>query len=186
MPRLAAIVLAAGRGQRMGIPKLFLSFGGQTFLAAIRDRLQGLGLDAVVTVIAAEHRERLGAEPGMLVVNPHPERGMISSVYAGIHACSAAEGYLLIPVDHPYVERDTYRRLIAEFALRPEAVIKPLHGGQGGHPVIIPAAVAKQVPDADVAGGLESLLRALDVTVCRVAVEDPGVIRNINFPTDIV
>ncbi len=179
---LVALILAAGQGVRIGGPKLWLEFDGRTFLQTICERFSAAGLLRVIVVVAPQTR----GLPVIVttVVNEHPERGVLSSIVTGIQAAGEADGYLLMPVDHPYVQADTLRILAAEFAADPAKIIKPVYGGRGGHPVILPREFARGLTAKDVPGGLRALIARGKIPVKKVAVEDGGVLRNVNEAGD--
>ncbi len=138
--RVAAVVLAAGRGRRAGGPKALLRIGGATFLERAFALLSGRpGVDRVVLVLGSE-APRVRAEAGipdaaLVVVNEAWERGMLGSVVAGLDAAAAdgADAVLLHPVDHPLVEEATVDRVVE--ALRAGARIAvPSFEGRRGHP----------------------------------------------------
>ncbi|HUG52983.1 MAG TPA: NTP transferase domain-containing protein [Vicinamibacteria bacterium] len=139
VPRIEAIVLAAGRGERMGGPKALLAVEGETFLARLARRLRRPGVAGVVAVLghqAARVARESGLPPGVeVVVNARYMDGMLTSILAGLDAAEAAGAgaVLLHPVDHPLVEPETIDRVVA--ALREGAPIAvPSHGGRRGHP----------------------------------------------------
>ena len=90
--KLAALILAAGYSSRMGRSKPLLPFGGQTALARVIGSFRQAGIDriAVVTGHQAEQLEPLLRELGVgAIANPNYERGMYSSVQAGIASLAA-------------------------------------------------------------------------------------------------
>jgi molybdenum cofactor cytidylyltransferase len=139
---LRAVILAAGRGERLGgVAKALLPLGGTTYLGAIVATARAAGAEAPVVVVAApfgaevaEAARALGAE---VVENPAPERGMGSSVGVGFGALAHGTRALLWPVDHPRVTLDSVRALLAVDA----DVVVPRVGGRGGHPVVVARAV---------------------------------------------
>jgi len=144
------LILAAGRGERMGIPKALLSLGAQSALervlaTAVR---AGLGPAVVVLGFAAErmapllaaHLARLpDSPPPHTVLNPAPERGQTSSVQVGLAAVPAdARAVALWPVDHPLIEVEDVTALLTAARARPECtVILPSHADRAGHPALL-------------------------------------------------
>ena len=142
---IAGIILAGGASRRMGTPKALLRFQGETFL----DRLIRL-FSAVanpVIVVVGHHAEaiRSGIErspEAVFVVNPAPERGMLSSLQCGLEAVpTQAEAVLFTPVDHPHLAASTLEQLTADFLAKHAPVTVPTHDGKHGHPVCIARAV---------------------------------------------
>jgi len=137
--RLWSIILAAGRGERIGGPKALLTLGGESFLARAARVLARPGIERVVAVLGHE-AERVAREanlpPGVaVVVNAGYGEGMLTSIQAGLAAAEAAgaEGVLIHPVDHPLVDAATADRVIA--ALQGGATIAvPSHDDSRGHP----------------------------------------------------
>ena len=137
--RIAAVVLAAGRGRRAGGPKALLRVGGVTFLDRVASLLARPGVELLVVVLGHE-AERVRGESSLpagtvVVVNHAHDDGRLGSVLAGVDAAAAAgaEAILLHPVDHPLVAVATVDA-VAD-AMRAGALIAvPSHGGRRGHP----------------------------------------------------
>jgi molybdenum cofactor cytidylyltransferase len=137
--RIHAIILAAGRGARMGGPKALLALEGETFLARVARLLRRPGVERVTAVIGHEadriRREATLAPDVTTIVNPHYADGMLTSILAGLDDADAAgaDAVLVHPVDHPLVDPATVDAVIA--ALGHGATIAvPSHGGHRGHP----------------------------------------------------
>ena len=192
-PGIAAVILAAGEGRRLGgVAKALLPHPAGSYLAAIAATARAVGLvDAVVVVgppfgdEVAAHARQLGLR---VRVNPAPARGMASSVALGFAAIAGgpAAAAWLWPVDHPAVRAATLRRLIA--ALEDAAgagaeVARPCHRGRGGHPPLIVRALWPALAAcAGRADGARGVLRA--ARVAAVEVDDPGVIHDVDTPAD--
>ena len=188
-PTVGAVILAAGAGERLGGPKLRQGAGGRTFLERVLATVVAAGCAPVVCVVRAADRDWAAAqvEPagGTVVVNPAPERGALSSLRLGLDRLGACAGALVAPVDHPFVAAATCRALVAAFAARTDAVVKPVWEGRSGHPVIIPRELFPRIPAEDRSGGLAAVIQASGLREIHLGVEDPGVCRNINFPSDL-
>jgi molybdenum cofactor cytidylyltransferase len=188
MVRVGAVILAAGRGERMGGPKWKLPVNGTTFLAQILRRVRDAGIADVVVVTSPENqREIQEHHPNVTIaVNLQPARGVLSSMRSGAEHLPTMAGCFIIPVDHPDVRTETYRTLQEAFAQQPEAVMKPVFQNAGGHPLVIPLAFARELPLHDVEGGLRALILDSGLTVQRVTVDDPAVLHNLNEPSDLL
>ena len=187
MSTVAAIILAAGQGQRMGQPKLFLEIGGRTFLETAIATLEAAGLADIVVVTRADCAKRAAQLAGThrVVVNPDPERGMLSSLAVAVRELPDADGYLVLPVDHPRVGAAAIASLLQAFSAGRGTVVKPIHDGRAGHPVIIPRRLARDLPSGDVGGGLAKVIADSGVPVELVTVDDPGILKNVNEPHDL-
>ena len=187
---IRAVVLAAGRGSRLGgVAKALLDDGGRSFLASIAARFTELGVERPIVVVGAPHGERVAAEAGRLgfviVENPGPDRGMASSVAIGFEALAGqGESALLWPVDIPRVTVATLRTLLTRASC--DGVVIPSHEGRGGHPVLVgrdlwPALVAC----AGEKEGARSVFRHNQDRLVRIAVSDPFVLHDVDDHSDL-
>jgi CTP:molybdopterin cytidylyltransferase MocA len=194
---VAAVFLAAGAGSRLGgfAKALSETRAGHTFLSSIVRTARVVGVDDLVVVVGppfgeavAAHARELGAR---VVVNAHSERGMASSVALGFGALvetgTAASGVAcdaawLWPVDHPHVQAATLRGILG--ALDGHAAARPVFEGRGGHPPLVARSLFSALAACGEApGGARSVLARHDVI--DVPVTDPGVVRDIDTPSDL-
>jgi molybdenum cofactor cytidylyltransferase len=137
--KIAAIVLAAGEGRRMGGPKALVPIGDATFLAHVCRVFERPSIAAVVAVLGAEAervRQRAGLPDAVgVAVNERWTDGMLSSVWCGLDAAEAlgAEAVLLHPVDNPLVAPATIEAVASALAAG-ALVAVPSHAGRRGHP----------------------------------------------------
>jgi molybdenum cofactor cytidylyltransferase len=178
---ITAVVLAAGASTRMGEPKALLRTpDGRRYVEAIADTARAGGCDDVVVVLGPPHGETIRAALPSLAVawNEHPERGMLSSVQAGVQAL--AGDALIWPVDIPFVAAATVRTLV----MHGGTIVVPVHNGRGGHPLRLAHAHFAEVMTLDPARGLKALLDAHAADVTRLAVDDAAVLVDVDTPDD--
>ncbi|MEZ5331630.1 MAG: nucleotidyltransferase family protein [Thermoanaerobaculia bacterium] len=180
-----ALVPAAGRSSRMGTPKLLLPFGETaTVLTAYLDALHAGGVERAVVVVAPEHESvaALARSRGATVtVNPEPDRGMLSSLRAGLEALGRpdADDLVVGPADFPALRASTVRALLG--ALEPGAALAvPTVDGTRGHPLAVAARLAREIPRLDPSIGLRQLLDRHAEAVVEVAVDDPGALLDVD------
>jgi CTP:molybdopterin cytidylyltransferase MocA len=185
-----AVILAAGRGMRLGgVAKALLPAGnGRTFLSKILATARAAGLDHPIVVVGppfgdevGKHAEELGA---VVVDNPEPERGMASSVALGFHAIAgtSCDAAWLWPVDHPDVTEATLHALIK--ALGDHDAARPVVGGRGGHPPLISRALWPQLAQCgDAPAGARSVL--VEADVLDLDVPDEGCVRDVDTAYDV-
>src|SRR5262245_54890851 len=84
---ISAIVLAAGKSERMGSPKALLTYRGRTFLENILAAISESSIQNPVVVVG-HHRNEIAARMNLpnVIFNPNYEQGMITSFQAGIRA----------------------------------------------------------------------------------------------------
>jgi CTP:molybdopterin cytidylyltransferase MocA len=196
-PGIAAVILAAGAGRRLGgVAKALLRHPtAGSYLAAIAATARAVGLVDAVVVVGAPYGDEVAAHArqlGLRVrVNPAPERGMASSVALGFAAIAGgpAAAAWLWPVDHPAVTPGTLRQLIRALDALDAAgpggadVVRPCHRGRGGHPPLIARARWPALATcADHPDGARGVLRA--GRIIAVEVDDPAVIHDVDTPAD--
>jgi CTP:molybdopterin cytidylyltransferase MocA len=181
--RIAALILAAGSGGRIGMPKWRLEFEGKTFLDIICDKLVSAQLMDVICIKREDFK--IGKPLLKYANNPTPKHGMISSVYYGVKAYPDYESYLIWPVDHPFVEVSTIVELKNLFEFNREKVVRPNFNCITGHPIIIPHFLTTYLQTPNYSGGLRQLIKDSKSEIFDLSVNDPSVLRNINLMTDL-
>lgn len=142
-PEIATLILAAGRGIRMGGPnKLLADVGGTAVVRRVAEAALAAGPRPVVVVTGHEHERVEQALAGLAVQfihNPDHLTGMASSLRRGIAALSpGVEGAVVALGDMPLVSAELFGRLGAAFA--PELgrlIVVPMAGEQRGNPVLL-------------------------------------------------
>ncbi|MGW4802871.1 nucleotidyltransferase family protein [Kitasatospora sp. NPDC004272] len=148
--RVAALVLAAGGGSRLGgRPKALLPYRGRPLLEHVLAVAADGGCDGAVAVLgaaAAEVRARIEpraptvARDRRLVDNPDWRTGMASSLLAGLAALPpGTTAALVLLVDTPGVTAEAVRRLRSAHTARTD-LAACAYAGRRAHPVLIGAA----------------------------------------------
>ena len=161
--RVAAIVLAAGEGRRMGGPKALVPLRDGTFASLVVSSFARAHVAAQIVVLGAE-AERVAANgvwpPGVsLVVNRRWAEGMLTSVWAGLDAAESlgVDAVLLHPVDNPLVDEATVTAVLGALA-RGATIAVASHGGRRGHPAGFARAAWPALRAAALEGGARSVL----------------------------
>jgi molybdenum cofactor cytidylyltransferase len=183
-PPIAGIILSAGASRRMGTPKALLSLDGETFL----DRLIRLFSEVAVTPIVVLGHQAAQIQSGIqrgpqaaFVVNPDPERGMLSSLQYGLKAIpQAAEAVMFTPVDHPNLERSTLEKLIRQFNAASASVIVPTFQGDHGHPVLIARSLIAELLALPATAQASDVIHLYRTETSYISVDDPAVITDID------
>jgi molybdenum cofactor cytidylyltransferase len=182
--RLGAVVPAAGRSRRMGRDKVLLPFAGSTMLETVLRKLAEAGVVRTVVILRPDlpgaHRitRAAGAE---VVVNPDPDEEMLVSIRLGIERLEdSVDAFFVWPADHPAVRPATLDSL-ARAASKGRAVI-PVFAGGRGHPAIVGADLVVEIARLPRNAGLRQLWRSRSDAVRELAVDDPGVLENLDDP----
>jgi probable phosphoglycerate mutase len=170
----------------MGAAKPLLEVGGVPAVVRVaREYLQvgvrplvvvGHGADEIVGVLDEEGVDH--------VFNGEYERGMYSSVVAGVRTLAPACRWILVhPADCVLVRAETIgklcRRALSEYA----DVVHPIGHGRRGHPVLVSAGLVPTILQEEPAEGLRELLEGVP-TAFDVDVDDPGILLDMDDAAD--
>ena len=117
---IAGVVLAAGTSTRMGRNKLFLELDGKPLVRHVVERASRAGFDPLIVVLGHEADlvqrplEGITYQP---VMNPEYERGVNSSLRAGIRAAAetGAGAAVVVLADMPFVTTEMMTTLIDKY-----------------------------------------------------------------------
>ncbi|GIU75356.1 MAG: hypothetical protein KatS3mg004_2443 [Bryobacteraceae bacterium] len=183
-PRWSAILLAGGASSRMGRPKPLLEYQGETFL----DRQIALFRSAGGRVICVlgHDAERIGAslrraDEAVLVLNPRPDQGQLSSLQCGLRAlCPDTEAFFFTPVDSPGVRPETLSVLLDAFDPAAADFWQPSVRGAHGHPVLAAARMEAALLALPPQASARDLIRRS--RRCFIETDDEAAILDIDTP----
>lgn len=189
-PRIAALVLAAGRSSRMGnTHKLLASLDGIPIgLRAVNAALASLAASVtVVTGHEAESIEALVAGPRVATVhNPDYAEGMSTSLRCGIAALPPeSEGVLVMLGDMPHIDASHLDRLIEAFAATPSKIIAPMQGGKRGNPVLWPRHYFTELQSISGDQGAREMLMRHAELITEVEMTDEAIFFDVDEPQDL-
>jgi molybdenum cofactor cytidylyltransferase len=185
---IPAIVLAAGRSSRMGRPKATLPLGdGDTFLSRIVRTFLEAGVDDVIVVVGhdADAIAQSMAEAAVrarLVLNPHYDRGQLSSILAGLAVVDrpGVAATLVTLVDVPLVSADTVRAVLDCYRRTRVPIVRPTSGSRHGHPLLIDRALFPALRAAEPEAGAKPIVRAHASAAGDIAIADEGAFTDID------
>jgi len=137
---------------------------------------------------AGDCRAALGDCPVTVLVNPNWAQGQSTSVRAGLAALPENVGAVLFHLaDLPGVTPAVIDALIERHAATLAPVVWPEHEGQRGNPVLFDRGTFPELQNLTGDVGARPVLRAFARTgaVERVAVDEPGVLLDIDSPQDL-
>lgn len=138
---ISAVILAAGRAERMGEPKLFLPLGGKPVLQWVLESALDSDLDEVICVTrelsSARRQINITDELLFWLLNYAADRGQSTSVIAGLWAANAAsEGVMFLCGDQPLVRPELINKLIENFEDSPAWIVAPSFRGEPRNPIL--------------------------------------------------
>jgi molybdenum cofactor cytidylyltransferase len=189
-PDISALLLAAGKGERMGKAKQLLSLGERRMIEASLNNLIASHVTEIICVLgfAAEKIRPFveGKERTRVIVNNRFREGMSASIHAGVRAVDpSAQGILIALADQPFIPPEVIDQLIERFASGEKGIVLPVYAGKQGHPVILDRK--RYEPDllllqGDVGG--KEIVRKHPEDCLEVAVSSKGVVVDIDEPAD--
>lgn len=179
----AAVILSAGASSRMGRPKAYLEYRGETFLGRLV-RIFTVYCEDVIVVCGADFPvSEVVSQSVRMVVNPQPGRGMLSSLQCGLADLPAtAQAVAFTPVDVPAVAERTMEQVIAGWS--GELLRIPRHGGRRGHPVLVSRELVPEFLALAPTARTDEVIRRHEGDIRYVEVDDPGILRDVDTPED--
>jgi molybdenum cofactor cytidylyltransferase len=184
---IAGIILSAGASRRMGTPKALLPWDGETFLDRLIRLFSESAIRPIVVLAHQAGQIQSGIERGAqvrFVVNPDPDRGMLSSLQCGLEAVpEVAEAVVFMPVDHPNLESSTLEKLIGHFNAERAPVTIPTFHGKHGHPVLIARALIGELLALPATAQASEVIHRYRSETAYIPVDDPAVTSDIDDRT---
>ena len=189
---IRGLLLCGGKSSRFGSDKLLFRHtraGENPVPLAVRSARNLIaGVSKVFAVIpygAAPLRKILEAEGCEVLESKRTARGLGASLATGVDATRDADGWIVALGDMPFIEPATIaavHRRIAEGALIAAPV---LPGGQRGHPVGFARALRDELMALDGDEGARTVIAAHRKDVVLVEVDDPGIVKDVDRPSDL-
>ena len=185
------ICVAAGLSSRMGSFKPLLPLGEQTIIRMLIERYRSCGIDQVILVTGhnADLLEEHVRDLNVLCCRneQYATSDMFQSVKVGIRtylaeAAMQAEGdrVLITPCDIPLVSAQTVELLLNAVG----DICVPVSDGKQGHPLCLSRHVLIQILAYRGDDGLRGALRALNLAITQIPVDDPGILVDSDTPED--
>lgn len=189
--RVAAIVLAAGRGRRMGArSKLLLEIDGKPMIRHVVESLLASRARPVIVVTGFAREAVVAALEHLdvtLVFNPDFDAGLSTSLKRGLDAVpGACDGVIVCLGDMPRVTAPVVDRLIEAFD--PEAgggIVVPTCGGLRGHPVLFGRAFFEAMRAIAGDTGARQVVESFPEAVVEIELGDPAVLLDVDTPAEL-
>lgn len=184
------ILLAAGQGKRFDATglkhKLLQSLStGQSVVHASAACLQSALPDcfAVVGSQTSAVQHALQALSFPAVTCDDAELGMAHSLRTGLlHLPVEADAFIIALADMPFVRGDSIRAIAKQLAAG-AGIVVPVFNGQRGNPVGFAKEYRQVLLELRGDRGARQLLQNLPVT--ELPLDDPGILRDVDFPEDL-
>jgi molybdenum cofactor cytidylyltransferase len=186
---IGAVVLAAGRSTRMGMPKMALPWDDTTVIGQVVRTLLSASIREILVVTGGaqdEVRDALQGLPVDEVYNPHYQKGeMLSSLQVGLSSLgNHLEATLVVLGDQPQIQLHVVKALVQVYASDHPSLVVPSYQMRRGHPWLVdrslwPFVLALKYPDT-----LRDFLNEHQSSISYVSVDSPTILQDLDTPGD--
>lgn len=166
---IALIMLAAGNSRRFGSNKLLFPVDGRPMYQITLDRLKQIKADlsqefeckVIVVTQYEEIRKYASEEEIQVLINPHPEEGISSSIQIGLRENQDADACLFAVSDQPWMTARTIENMIRAFFRSGKGIGCPASGqeGQTGNPCIFRKTYYRELMELEGDTGGKKVIR---------------------------
>ncbi|MGA9080650.1 MAG: nucleotidyltransferase family protein [Halobacteriota archaeon] len=137
----AAIVLAAGRSERMGQNKLLLRLNDNTLIDHVLNAIAAADIHETVVVLGHKPEKMIDVltprNTVQIVINRDHKGGMASSFQKGLQLLRYVDAAFLVLGDQPILDKNLLNVMVHQLADNRETlIVSPICEGKKGHPVL--------------------------------------------------
>jgi molybdenum cofactor cytidylyltransferase len=186
-PRIAALLLAAGKSSRMGSNKMLEEVDGRPMVARTAQRVLSSRARPIVAVLgnrATDVDAALGKLPIERVTNPDFADGLSTSLKRGLVALpDDVEGVVVCLGDMPLIAGRDIDRLIAAFnPLEGRAIIVPVRHGKRGNPILWSRQFFAEITALSGDQGARKLIEEHADLVAEIEMDNDAIFIDIDTP----
>ena len=193
--RIVGILLAAGEGARFGggkllapVPRTAHGVSAGTSVGAASAMHMMAALNDVVAIVRprdAMLEHALVATGARVVPCDRAAEGMGASIACGVAQCPDADGWVIALADMPWIAPNSIVA-VADAIREGAEIVATQFEGKRGHPVGFSRKYGSLLATLGGDEGARSIIAARQWALCLVDVEDPGVLRDVDRPSDLV
>lgn len=191
MFRSFAIVPAAGRSARMGVPKLLLPVRGRAVIGHVLDAWTTSAATHTVVVARADDAaliarcREFAVDVVAATTAPADMKASVRLALAHIdqqYAPAASDAWLLAPADLPRLPATIIDRVLSAYDPADGVAVAPVADGKRGHPVAMPWRAARWVTELKPDEGIDALVARLPLR--EIPCDDAELWRDLDDPAD--
>ena len=165
---IRAILLAAGKGSRMGVQKQLLNWSKKTLLEECIDQILEVKKIEEIRVVLGNNANKIKNELSYyenekvkFIINKDYEKGMHSTIKKGLVNMDDNVEHILIALgDQPLISKETYADIIDKYLTVDKRMLVPVYKGQRGHPVLMERNfLEEEIDGVNGPGGLRSIVK---------------------------
>jgi molybdenum cofactor cytidylyltransferase len=162
---------------------------GDTTIGYLQRKLARTQLNEIIIVLGAQADKikpyLLNHKKIKFVYNKDYILGQTSSFKVGLGLTSNnTSGIMLLPVDCPFIQKETIDRLIQTFLNKDPLILIPAYHGKKGHPPLFSARLRGALLGLNNDRGLNTVAQSHQGETVIFPVEDRGVITSFNTPEE--
>lgn len=186
---VTGIILAAGRGRRMGEPKQLLPLGGKPLVYHAAAAACQASFDKIIVITGAYEAavtQVLQGLPVHIIYNENWAQGQSTSVIKAVHSLgNETQAAMFLLADQPLVEAGLVNKLIEAYQETKASIIMPRCHGQYGNPVLFDMSVWRSAL-LQLSGdeGARQIIRQHQDTVFYVEISNGQVFLDVDTPSD--
>ena len=187
LPKLSAIILAAGKSSRMKTPKPLLNWGKENLINFQIESLKNSNIEEIIIVIgsnAEEIKKEINSDEIKVVENVDFELGKTTSIKKGLSEINNKNDILLIAVDQP--RNKLLIEQISDFHINhPEnrKIIMPFSNGKSGHPIIFSNIFFNELTQInEETEGIREVIKRNQDSIIKYKTKDESALIDLNTP----
>ena len=183
------LILAAGKGRRMGSTKQLLPYRSHTLIGNVIDLANSLSLGKPLVILGYE-AEKISSSidhtDADVRFNPNWQEGMGNTLAYGVKEGSALnphlQAILVLLADQPRISKTHLLNLIKEYKLKKGLIISTKYPGGGGVPAIFDHSLFPNLMSLKGKEGARKLIRRFTNPV--MLTPDKGEVSDVDTPED--
>jgi len=187
LPKISAIILAAGKSSRMKTPKPLLNWGKENLINFQIESLKNSNIEEIIVVIgsnAEEIKKEINSDEIKVVENVDFELGKTTSIKKGLSEINNKNDILLIAVDQP--RNKLLIEQISDFHINhPEnkKIIMPFSDGKSGHPIIFSNIFFNELTQInEETEGIREVIKRNQDSIIKYKTKDESALIDLNTP----
>lgn len=187
---ISCIVLSAGLSSRFQSPKALASIAHTPAIVYLLKNLCASQVSEIVVVLGASNdlispiifKHKLI----QVVYNNDYKFGQTSSVQTGLKKLThPSVGFMILPVDCPFIQTKTVNTLIAYFLRNKPDILIPKYQNFKGHPPIFKNELGNEILKLDPSKGLNTITQNPIHRLETLDLDDPGITQTFNTPEEL-
>lgn len=181
MPKVEAVVLAAGLSSRMKTNKLLLELNNKKIIQHVLENIKNSSVDIITVVVGHEKEKVIDSikEYGVEILeNPEYTLGMSASLKEAVKNVLSeekSEAIMIFTGDMPFLKVSTINAVIDKYKETKALIAVPRYNGRRGHPVLIAKKLLPELLNISGDVGARMVLNSHRDEIEWVEVEDRGI-----------